>query len=101
MGFEPLTEDEVTTIIGRLVDDRVDALEADETGIIDAGFVKQRLQPVAGSVGNIRKLGKLADEIISMLLVEELLSDRTSMPDQRRGDADIGDTTTKRSPSDE
>lgn len=101
VGFKPLSKDEITTIIGRLVDDRVEALEADEKGIIDAGFVKQRLQPVAGSVGNIRKLGKLADEMISMLLVGELLSDRTSTPDRRRGDANVGDTTTKRSPSDE
>jgi hypothetical protein len=101
VGFEPLTKDEVTTIIGRLVDDRVEALEADEKGVIDAGFVKQRLEPVAGSLGNIRKLGKLADEMISMLLVGALLSDRASTPDQGRGDVDVGDATTKRSQSDE
>ncbi|MFJ3473986.1 AAA family ATPase [Microbacterium maritypicum] len=86
VGFKSLSKDEVTTIIGRLVDHRFKSLEVNEKRVIDAEFVKQKLHPVAGRVGNIRKLGKLADEIISMLLVQRLLSERSSSPDQSGSD---------------
>lgn len=86
VAFESLAKDQVTAIIARLVDDRFESLDADEKRVIDAEFVKQRLKPLAGSGGNIRKLGKLADEMISILLVRELLSERPPAPDRREGD---------------
>nr|WP_201468474.1 AAA family ATPase [Microbacterium hydrocarbonoxydans] len=87
VGFRSLAKEEVMTIIGTLVDRRFTSLEVDEKQSIDAEFVKQKLHPVAGSVGNIRKLGKLADEIISRLLVQNMLSNLSSAKYQSGSDA--------------
>lgn len=71
--FEPLSRDEVTAVIDRLVDRRFEALDADERKAVDATQVKELLYPLASHSANVRKLGKTTDELISTLLVRTLL----------------------------
>jgi ATP-dependent Clp protease ATP-binding subunit ClpA len=78
--FEPLTQKEVTAVIDRLVDSRFGALEADERQVIDAKQVKEKLYPLAAHSANVRKLGKVTDELISTLLVRALLTQDATQP---------------------
>lgn len=73
--FEPLTQSDVLAVIDRLVDSRFEALEPEEREVLDADSIKQMLSPAAKSAANVRKLGKLTDELISMLLVEHLFDE--------------------------
>ncbi|MEV7648189.1 AAA family ATPase [Arthrobacter sp. NPDC089319] len=73
--FEPLSQDEVTAVIDRLVDGRFEELDADERQRVDAAHVKETLYPLAAHAANVRKLGKMTDELISTLLVRDLLSE--------------------------
>lgn len=76
--FAPLSQHEVTAVIDRLVDDRFEALEADERRVVDATQVKEKLYPLAAHSANVRKIGKLTDELISTLLVRAILSQEPS-----------------------
>lgn len=71
--FEPLTKDEVLQVIDRLVDTRFEKLNPSEREVITRTKVKQLLYSTANRQGNVRKLGKLVDEVISLLLVQALL----------------------------
>lgn len=71
--FEPLVRHEILQVIDRLVDARFEDLDPSEREVITPTDVKQLLYSAADSQGNVRKLGKLVDEVISLLLVQALL----------------------------
>lgn len=73
--FEPLSPDEIKQVIDRLVDARFEALAPDERAALDSDETKSLLRARASSTGNVRKLGKLVDEVISLVLVRSMLSD--------------------------
>lgn len=75
ISFEPLSPDEIKQVIDRLVDGRFGALSPDERAAIDSDEIKSMLHARASSTGNVRKLGKLVDEVISLELVRSMLSD--------------------------
>ena len=73
--FEPLSPAEIRQVINRLVDNHFDTLSAEEQATLDKDKIKSMLYEHAGSIGNVRKLGKLVDEVISLLLVRAMLSE--------------------------
>ncbi len=73
--FKALTKDEIRDVIERLVDDRFSNLAPDEQARLTPNALKTILYPLADKSGNVRKLGKLVDEVISLLLVRALLSE--------------------------
>lgn len=73
--FEPLSPDEIKQVIDRLVDGRFEALSPDERVALDSDEIKSLLHARASSTGNVRKLGKLVDEVISLVLVRSILND--------------------------
>ena len=73
--FEPLTQAQTIAVIDRLVEARVKEMESDERAVISEEEVKALLYPLARNASNVRKLGKLTDELISTLLVEAVLAD--------------------------
>lgn len=73
--FKPLSKIELRQVIDRLVDDRFGKLMPDEQERLDSGNIKATLYPLADRSGNVRKLGKLVDEVISLVLVRAVLSD--------------------------
>ncbi len=73
--FEPLSSDEVKQVIDRLVDSRLAKLSPDELERLDADEIKAMLHARASGTGNVRKLGKLVDEVISLVLVRAVLGD--------------------------
>lgn len=73
--FEVLSVDEIKQVINRLVDGRFEALSPDERALLDIDEVKSLLHARASGSGNVRKLGKLVDEVISLLLVRAVLNE--------------------------
>jgi len=73
--FKPLTRDEILQVIDRLVDDRFGKLAAEEQARLESGEVKAKLRPLADGPGNVRKLGKQVDGVISLMLVRALLDE--------------------------
>jgi len=73
--FKPLSKDEIRQVIDRLVDDRFRKLVSDEQERLEPSELKAMLHPLADKSGNVRKLGKLVDEVISLKLVRAVLSD--------------------------
>lgn len=73
--FAPLSPDEIKQVIDRLVDGRFAALSPGERAALDSDEIKSRLHAHANSTGNVRKLGKLVDEVISLLLVRTVLDE--------------------------
>lgn len=73
--FKPLSKDEIRQVIDRLVDDRFSKLASDEQARLESRNIKATLYPVADKSGNVRKLGKLVDEVISLVLVRAVLSE--------------------------
>ena len=73
--FKPLSKDEIRQVIDRLVDDRFSKLVPDEQARLEPDAIKVTLYPLAEKSGNVRKLGKLADEVISLVLVRAVLND--------------------------
>lgn len=80
--FKPLSSEEVRRVIDRLVDDRFGKLAQDEREIIDPSEIRAFLYPVADISGNVRKLGKLVDEVISLVLVRQVLSEIPEVVDK-------------------
>lgn len=74
--FEPLSLDEIKQVIDRLVDGRFEALSPHERAALNSDEIKSLLHVRASSTGNVRKLGKLVDEVISLLLVRAMLDER-------------------------
>lgn len=75
--FEPLSPDEIRQVIDRLVDGRFEVLSTDEQAALDSDEIKSLLYAHASGTGNVRKLGKLVDEVISLLLVRAVLDEAT------------------------
>jgi ATP-dependent Clp protease ATP-binding subunit ClpA len=75
--FERLSPDEIKQVIDRLVDARFEALSPDERSVLKSDEIKSLLHARASSTGNVRKLGKLVDEVISLLLVRAVLNEAT------------------------
>jgi ATP-dependent Clp protease ATP-binding subunit ClpA len=73
--FEPLSKDEVRQVIDRLVYARVGELDESEERSIDADAVRSILHSNASKLGNVRKLSKTVDEVISLLLVRAVLDE--------------------------
>jgi len=73
--FKPLSKNEIRQVIDRLVDDNFSKLTPDERTQLEPEKIKAMLYPLADKGGNVRKLGKLVDEVISLLLVRALLND--------------------------
>lgn len=80
--FKPLTKTEIRKVIDRLVDDRYCKLEPDEQKRLEPSELKATLYPLADKSGNVRKLGKTVDEVISLQLVRALLSDVSHAGDE-------------------
>ena len=75
ISFESLSPDEIRQVIDRLVDGRFEALSPDERAVLNCDKIKSLLHASASSTGNVRKLGKLVDEVISLKLVRSMLRD--------------------------
>ncbi len=74
--FNQLTVEEIRQVIDRLVSARVGELADDERENIDANSVRDLLYRYAeNGNGNVRKLGKTVDEVISLLLVRSMLDE--------------------------
>ncbi|MBO3724198.1 ATP-dependent Clp protease ATP-binding subunit [Actinomyces bowdenii] len=71
--FKPLSKNEIYQVIDRIVDNRFSKLGPDEKARLDPSVIKTILYPLANKGGNVRKLGKLADEVISLVLVRDIL----------------------------
>jgi ATP-dependent Clp protease ATP-binding subunit ClpA len=74
--FKALSKGEIRQVIDRLVDDRFSKLAPDEQDVLDLAVIKNTLYPLADRSGNVRKLGKLVDEVIALVLVRAVLADR-------------------------
>jgi hypothetical protein len=86
--FEPLSREEVDLVIHRLVDARIEALDAQERDVVDVPQVKSVLGRLAARSSNVRKLGKMADELISTILVRALLDPKVT---EDSTNSDFGD----------
>lgn len=73
--FKPLSKSEIRQVIDRLVDERYGHLSSQEQARLTPDELKTMLYPLADRSGNVRKLGKLVDEVISLILVRAILSD--------------------------
>ena len=73
--FESLSPDEVKQVTNRLVDKSFEMLSPNERSMVDKEQVKSLLYVHASSISNVRKLGKLVDEVISLKLVRQTLDD--------------------------
>lgn len=73
--FKELSKAEIRQVIDRLVDNRFGQFSADEQKLLDPVELKNTLYPVADRSGNVRKLGKLVDEVISLILVRAVLDE--------------------------
>lgn len=76
--FQPLSADEVRTVIHQLVDRRMSELDDDEQTVLDATDIKDRLDLAVRDGANVRRLGKVTSEVISTLLIEAFLSVETT-----------------------
>lgn len=73
--FKQLSKNEIIQVIERLVEHRISELTPDERVRLDPDDIKVKLNPLADQPGNVRKLGKLVDQLISLTLVHAILSD--------------------------
>lgn len=78
--FEHLSPDEVGQVIEHLVDRECARLTASEVARLDVPDIKSRLKKHASGTGNVRQLGKLVQEMISLLLVRSMLAERPTEP---------------------
>lgn len=73
--YEELTADEIRQIIDRLIEHRFTLLTDDERARLDQEILREGLHRLAKNVGNVRKLGKSVDEVISLQLVRSVLDE--------------------------
>ncbi|WP_417367641.1 AAA family ATPase [Glutamicibacter arilaitensis] len=71
--FDPLSKEEIGRVLDRLVDGKLIKLSAKERSIIDPESIKTKILSHVNRTGNVRKLSKIVDETISLLLVRILL----------------------------
>lgn len=67
-----LSPQAVREIIDKMVGEVCAGLPAEERVQLDAAEIKGRLHEVAGREGNVRRLGKLVDEVVALKLVRSL-----------------------------
>ncbi|MFE9658301.1 AAA family ATPase [Micromonospora sp. NPDC006431] len=75
IAFQPLSRGEILQVIDRVVKARLIELSSEEQKHLDAGFLMTRLAPLADNFANVRKIGKIVDELISLVLVRALLDE--------------------------
>lgn len=75
--FQDLSQEEIQQILDKLVGKRFGTLTAEERGVLDQEALMVGLQRLVGSGGNVRKLGKTVDEVISIQLVRALVGQRS------------------------
>lgn len=75
--FESLSPDEIKQVTSRLVDGSFKRLSANDQAMLDKEEIKSLLHVRASSISNVRKLGKLVDEVISLKLVCATLNEAT------------------------
>ena len=74
--FTPLLKHEMKKVVDKAVDDSYIQLSDGEQKIIDPDYIKNSIYAKAiDKSSNIRKLGKLIDEVISLALVRNFLKD--------------------------
>ena len=73
--FESLSPDEIKQVTNRLVDKSFEMLSPIERSMLDKEQIKSLLYVHASSISNVRTLGKLVDEVISLKLVRQTLDD--------------------------
>lgn len=73
--FKELSKVEIRQVIDRLVDNRFGQLATEEQKLLDPVELKETVYPVADRSRNVRKLGKLVDEVISLVLVRAVLDE--------------------------
>lgn len=76
--FETLSAEEIKLVIDRLVDRRAEELSTVELDRLQIDEIKLLLKESASGAGNVRKLGKLVDEVISLKLVRAVLGSELS-----------------------
>ena len=79
--FKSLSPAEIVQVIDRLLNDRYSKLTDEEQSRLDLDQLKILLHPLADKAGNVRKLGKTVDEVISLILVRALLDEQASTAD--------------------
>lgn len=73
--FASLDAEGVKRVIDRIVDERFSTLTAVEQEWLDLSKIKTLLHARLQNLGNVRKLGKLIDEVISLKLVRAMLEE--------------------------
>jgi ATP-dependent Clp protease ATP-binding subunit ClpA len=90
--FEPLSPEEIRQVIDRLLADRLSKLSVGERARLDLNQLKSYLYPLADKSGNVRKLGKTVDEVISLILVRAILDDVAPVAESAPLDEGAGQT---------
>lgn len=72
--FQKLSPTEVTEIIDRILKDRFRKLTREELKFLDQEDLREKLHKRASTLGNVRKLGKFVDEVISLQLIRSLIT---------------------------
>ncbi len=78
--FKSLSAEQIDVVIDRLVADRFTKLDADESARIDPAEVTALLKAGASRTGNVRRLGKFVDELISLMLVRSWTHEEGGSP---------------------
>lgn len=79
--YEELKPAQIVQIIDKLVDRRLSQLEDDEREQLDQHVLRAGLHRLAPNVGNVRKLGKHVDAVISLQLVRSMLAEQRAVID--------------------
>lgn len=79
--FTSLTEQETRIVIDRMVDSRFAIKSDPQMDKLDREDIRAMLHRAAAQSPNVRQLGKLVDEVISTMIVSNLLSDARQSPD--------------------
>lgn len=74
ISFDPLSKEEIGQVLERLVEAKLSKLSSAERSIIDSESIKTKILSRVSRTGNVRKLSKVVDETISLLLVRTLLN---------------------------
>jgi protease-related protein len=76
--FMPLSKGDLRRVVSRLVDNRYKNLNPDEQRVICRDEIKDKIYSVIANTGNIRKLDKLIEGLISLKLMRDLVSGHLS-----------------------
>lgn len=76
--FMPLSKGDLRRVVSRLVDNRYKTLKPYEQRVICRDEIKDKIYSVIANTGNIRKLDKLIEGLISLKLMRELVSGHLS-----------------------